>query len=104
MYPWVCHACLQEFPGGITNGAQWYPLYGGAQDWSYLAAHVMELTIEVNQQKSPPAEELPRLWAENAPALLLYPMAAIMQGVLLVHALVGWPIIPLARTNDFAES
>ena len=27
-----------EFPGGITNGAHWYPLWGGMQDWNYIMA------------------------------------------------------------------
>jgi len=26
----------KEFPGGITNGANWYVLYGGMQDWNYV--------------------------------------------------------------------
>lgn len=27
---------LQEFPGGVTNGASRYPVYSGMQDWNYL--------------------------------------------------------------------
>lgn len=36
-------ATSKEFQGGITNGAQWYPLYGGMQDWNYMAADCMEV-------------------------------------------------------------
>ena len=47
--PFPCHLLLQEFQGGITNGAQWYPLYGGMQDWNYLAAGCMEVRVGVQE-------------------------------------------------------
>jgi carboxypeptidase D len=37
------HDDEQEFKEGITNGAQWYPLYGGMQDWNYVAAGCLEV-------------------------------------------------------------
>lgn len=33
----------KEFPDGITNGAAWYPLYGGQQDWDYI--HTGRMTM-----------------------------------------------------------
>ena len=54
-----------EFPGGITNGARWYPLWGGMQDWHYIATGTMDVTIEVNDEKFPNARELSRLWREH---------------------------------------
>ena len=43
----------KEFVGGITNGAQWYPLWGGMQDWHYVKTQTLDITIEVNDRKWP---------------------------------------------------
>jgi carboxypeptidase D len=48
----------KEFVGGITNGAAWYPLYGGMQDWNYLHGECLELTLEINEEKWPPASQV----------------------------------------------
>mmetsp|Transcript_26432 Transcript_26432/g.57658 ORF Transcript_26432/g.57658 Transcript_26432/m.57658 type:complete len:493 (+) Transcript_26432:213-1691(+) len=78
----------QEFPGGITNGAQWYPVYGGMQDWSYLVTGCMELTIEVNDDKWPSVPRLGQVWKENLPALLKYPQLVAWGGLYgTVHSL-----------------
>ncbi len=62
----------EEFPGGITNGAQWYVLYGGLQDWNYLSAGCPEVTLEVSEVKRPAPELLPGYWQDNWRAILSY--------------------------------
>eukprot|EP01112_Ceratiomyxa_fruticulosa_P017598 TRINITY_DN550_c0_g1_i1.p1 TRINITY_DN550_c0_g1~~TRINITY_DN550_c0_g1_i1.p1 ORF type:complete len:485 (-),score=109.74 TRINITY_DN550_c0_g1_i1:163-1617(-) len=61
-----------EFTNGITNGAEWYVLYGGMQDWNYLWYGCLELTLEVSQDKYPRPETLPRYWSQNMEAMLSY--------------------------------
>ena len=42
-----------RFIGGISNGADWYSLNGGMQDWNYLQCGTMEITIEMGCDKYP---------------------------------------------------
>ncbi|MCH83895.1 carboxypeptidase D-like protein, partial [Trifolium medium] len=60
----------KEFIDGITNGAAWYPLYGGMQDWNYIHAGCFELTLEISDNKWPTAAELPILWKYNKMSML----------------------------------
>ncbi|XP_038696670.1 carboxypeptidase SOL1 isoform X2 [Tripterygium wilfordii] len=60
----------KEFPGGITNGAYWYPIYGGMQDWNYIHAGCFELTLEISDNKWPNASELTTIWDYNKMSLL----------------------------------
>ncbi|CAG12387.1 unnamed protein product, partial [Tetraodon nigroviridis] len=62
------------FLDGITNGYQWYPLSGtgGMQDYNYVWAQCLELTLEVSCCKFPPAQQLPALWSANRGALLAF--------------------------------
>eukprot|EP01094_Clydonella_sp_ATCC50884_P016734 TRINITY_DN2799_c0_g1_i1.p1 TRINITY_DN2799_c0_g1~~TRINITY_DN2799_c0_g1_i1.p1 ORF type:complete len:473 (+),score=115.28 TRINITY_DN2799_c0_g1_i1:26-1444(+) len=60
----------REFPGGITNGAMWYTLYGGMQDWNYLHTSDFELTIEMSNIKWPPANQLNSFWLDNDDSLM----------------------------------
>jgi len=66
----LCHG--DNFTGGITNGAEWYVLAGGMQDFNYLFSNCMELTIEVSCCKYPLEGELQQLWEDNKEALLSY--------------------------------
>jgi len=45
---------------GITNGADWFSINGGMQDWEYVWHGDHEVLVEVSNQKWPPAADLPR--------------------------------------------
>ncbi|XP_053271465.1 carboxypeptidase M [Pleuronectes platessa] len=60
------------FVDGITNGFLWYPLEGGMQDYNYVWAQCLELTLEISCCKFPPVSELPALWADNRKSLLAF--------------------------------
>ena len=60
----------KQFPNGITNGANWYVLYGGMQDWNYLHTNDKGITIEVSKVKNPPAYTLQSYWEKNKKSLI----------------------------------
>lgn len=66
------HDCNETFPGGITNGAYWYELNGGMQDFNYVYSNCFELTLELSCCKYPRAEVLREEWAKNKRSLLEY--------------------------------
>uniref|UniRef100_A0A8C2KER1 Carboxypeptidase D, a n=1 Tax=Cyprinus carpio TaxID=7962 RepID=A0A8C2KER1_CYPCA len=72
------HSCkdmdsYQEyFKDGITNGAEWYNVHGGMQDWNYVNSNCFEVTIELGCYKYPPAADLPKYWEKNRRSLLQF--------------------------------
>uniref|UniRef100_H3CJ35 Carboxypeptidase D n=1 Tax=Tetraodon nigroviridis TaxID=99883 RepID=H3CJ35_TETNG len=71
------HPCEELYPeeyfdDGITNGAKWYNVAGGMQDWNYLNTNCFEVTIELGCVKYPMATELPKYWEQNRRALLKF--------------------------------
>ncbi|XP_047449845.1 carboxypeptidase D isoform X1 [Mugil cephalus] len=71
------HPCPDLYPeeyfqDGITNGAYWYTVPGGMQDWNYLNTNCFEVTIELGCVKYPRAKELPTYWEQNRRALLQF--------------------------------
>ncbi|XP_046389785.1 carboxypeptidase M-like isoform X1 [Ischnura elegans] len=76
----ACHANSPSFENGITNGASWYPLTGGMQDFNYVWYGCMEVTIEMSCCKYPPASELPQFWEENRVSLVKF-LAEVHRGV-----------------------
>lgn len=47
-------------------------LSGGMQDYNYVWAQCLEITLELSCCKFPPEHDLPGLWEANKPALLAY--------------------------------
>jgi len=74
---WEGKPCLDIYPDetfkdGITNGAEWYVVSGGMQDWNYLNTNCFEVTLELGCVKFPKTEKLPAYWKNNKNALLAF--------------------------------
>ena len=65
---------------GITNGADWYTIGGGRQDYMNGYCQCREITIECSTTKNPNASQLPNFWNYNHNALLTY-MEECLKGV-----------------------
>ncbi len=59
---------------GVINGYQWYPIFGGRQDYMNYYQHCREVTIELSNQKLPNAYSLPFYWNANKSSMLDYMM------------------------------
>ncbi|MGD8454557.1 MAG: DUF2817 domain-containing protein [Phycisphaerae bacterium] len=60
-----------EFYHGITNGAEWYVIDGGMQDWNYRYEGCNEVTIELGP-KAPAYSQMPTYWSQNQESMLSY--------------------------------
>ncbi|CAG2174026.1 unnamed protein product, partial [Oppiella nova] len=70
--PVQCKERTDAFENGIVNGAQWYPVKGGMQDYNYIFGGVMEITVEVSCCKYPPKATLSGYWNDNKQSLVTY--------------------------------
>ncbi|XP_011256547.2 carboxypeptidase D [Camponotus floridanus] len=88
----------ERFPDGITNGAAWYPVSGGMQDYNYLHSNDFEITLEIGCTKFPNASDLPEYWLENREPLLRF-IEMSRKGIHgIVSSSIGTPI-PHARIS-----
>jgi hypothetical protein len=61
-----------SFYHGITNGAAWYSISNGMQDWSYRYMGCNEVTLELSDTFIPPASQIPDYWDDNRESMLAY--------------------------------
>lgn len=56
---------MNGFPDGVTNGADWYVIYGGRQDYVNHYLQGREVTLELSNVKKLPSELLDLYWDYN---------------------------------------
>ena len=57
---------------GITNGGDWYKIYGSRQDWQNWYTKARELTLEVSTTKTPSSNLLPHYWNKLKDGLISF--------------------------------
>jgi PKD repeat protein len=75
-YADLCHVqssnYMTDYNNGITNGAQWYMIGGGRQDYMNGYHQCRELTIECSNTKCPSASQLPTFWNYNKNSIFAF--------------------------------
>lgn len=75
-YADLCHvqssSYMTDYNNGITNGAQWYMIGGGRQDYMNGYAECRELTIECSNTKCPSGSQMPNFWNINKNSLFAF--------------------------------
>lgn len=70
----------EVFQEGVTNGAMWYSVAGGMQDWNYVHTNCFEITLELGCVKYPPTKDISKYWQANKYPLIVF-MGQIHKGV-----------------------
>ena len=68
----VSSGYMTDYNNGITNGAAWYMIGGGRQDYMNGYAECRELTIECSNTKNPNASQLPTFWNYNKNSIFAF--------------------------------
>ena len=75
----LCHS--ESFTSGISNGAEWYVVDNGTQDYNYIFSNCMEVTAELSCSKKPPPEKLSAEWDNNLQSMLVF-LGSVHGGVM----------------------
>lgn len=62
----------REFEGGITNGADWYVVKGGMQDWSCFFYNDLQVTVELSDTKWPNYSDIPGFYRSNRDSMVYF--------------------------------
>ena len=108
-YADLCHAHNPDYMNmahpnahnGIINGAAWYMIGGGRQDYMNGYAQCREVTIECSNTKMPNGNALPNFWNYNKAALFLY-MNQCLYGVhgIVTDSITGEPLEATITVTD----
>ncbi|MCX7833629.1 MAG: M14 family zinc carboxypeptidase [Ignavibacteria bacterium] len=95
---------MTDLNNGITNGAAWYIIHGGRQDYYNYYQRCRECTIEISATKLLPPAQLPTYWTYNFKSFLNYIQKCLygLRGIVTDSA-TGLPIKALVTTvgHDF---
>lgn len=83
---------MTGFDNGITNGADWYIVHGGRQDYYTYFAYGREITIELSIQKLLNASLLPAHWEYNKRSLISFMEQAL-------YGIRGVVTLPMSLSN-----
>jgi hypothetical protein len=97
------------FVHGVTNGAAWYIIHGGLQDWAYNWRNELHITIEVSTTKWPVWSQMDTFWNQNRDSMLWYMNRVIATGVkgLVTDAVTGLPLeadVNVTQVNKIIKS
>ena len=86
---------------GVTEGGDWYVIYGSRQDYMNFVQHCKEVTYEISSSKTPSSDQLPYFWNVSYRSLLNYILEARkgLAGVILDNS--GEPLNVLVRLEGY---
>ena len=78
---------MDYLDNGVTNGYDWYHVYGGRQDYVTYSLYGREITVELDTNFITPASDLNDIWEYNYRSLLGYLENALygIHGKVLMH-------------------
>ena len=97
------------FVHGVTNGAAWYVIHGGIQDWAYNWRNELHITIEISTTKWPAWSQMDTFWNQNRDSMLWFMNRVIATGVkgVVTNAVTGQPLeaaVNVTQVNKIIKS